>query len=137
MFPDSSRSIFARLLAVSGLLGITAGVGLEAYRVYLADAMLGTGSAPAWLPEVRTAVFLTSIVVVLYAPMLDEYFSGWIDVASLALVFGQWGSPIGLLLEAHTGPFSLFGYLAVVAVGLFTGMNAIVVFNYIRTAFFS
>lgn len=136
--PPSNRdhaapSVFAQVLGLSGFLGLAAGLGLESYRLVALDQVFGTGAVPAWLETVRFAILAGSLVVVVYAMVLDELFHGWLDVVTICALLGQWGVPLSLYLDARTvsaaNPFGLFG---LICAGLFVAVGTAVVVNYAR-----
>lgn len=99
---DERTSIYARLLAASGFLGIAGSFGLRLTEELLLDPIVyGVSRPPDWIDPVAFALFAGSVVAVLYATVLDDLFSGWGDVVATGGLLAQWGLPVGLLLVAE------------------------------------
>lgn len=99
---DDGTSTCARLLAASGFLGVAGSFGLRLTAELLLDPILGGVSRPPdWIEPVSLALFAGSVVVVLYALLLDDVFPGWGDVLAAAALLAQWGLPVGMLLVAE------------------------------------
>lgn len=128
-----SQSTLANLLSLSGYVGLAVGLGLESYRLYLVDSILGTGSAPSWLISSRLSLIVGSVVVLLYARVLDDLFENWLDLVILCMLIGQWGVPIWSYVDATmTGPSSPTGLFIVVSAGIYTFIAAITAINFAR-----
>ena len=128
-----SRSAFANVLALSGYVGLAVGLCLEAYRLYLVDSAIGMGSAPEWVTLSGSSLLVGSIVVLLYARVLDEVFAGWLDIAVIGLLAGQWGVALASYLDATVGgPGSPYGFFVIAAAGLYALVAVAAALNYLR-----
>jgi hypothetical protein len=128
-----SRSAFASLLALSGYVGLAVALFLNAYRLYLVDSAIGMGSAPEWVTLGGSSLLVGSIVVLLYARVLDEIFEGWMDLVVLCLVAGQWGVALWSYVDAMVGgPGSPYGFFVIAAAGLYALVAVVAAVNYLR-----
>jgi hypothetical protein len=128
-----SRSAFANVLALSGYVGLAVALCLEAYRLYLVDSAIGMGSAPEWVTLGGSSLLVGSIVVLLYARVLDEVFTGWLDLVVIGLIAGQWGVAIASYLDATIGgPGSPYGFFVIAAAGLYALVAVAAAINYLR-----
>lgn len=128
-----SQSAFANVLALSGYVGLAVGLCLKAYRLYLVDSAVGVGSAPEWVTLGGSSLLVGSIVVLLYARVLDDVFEGWLDVIVIGLIAGQWGVAVSSYLDATVGgPGSPYGFFVIAAAGLYALVAVVVTVNYLR-----
>lgn len=128
-----SRSTFANFLSLSGYVGLAVGLTLECYRLYLVDSAIGIGSAPGWLAVSRFSLIVGSVVVLLYARVLDDVFEGWLDIVVGCLVIGQWGVTVWSYVDATVGgPGSPYGFLVIASAGLYALVAVVTALNYLR-----
>lgn len=129
-----TQSVYANGLRLSGLLGVVAGVSLEAANAAATDPVLGSlVSIPPGADQAGLLVTL-SLLALVYASAFDRYFDGWLDVALGAGVIAQWGLPLGLALDAVVGPLSGFRFLAVIAATVHAGFALAVTVQFLRTS---
>lgn len=99
---DEETSMYARVLAASGFLGVAGSFGLRLTEELLRDPIVyGVSRPPEWIDPIGLALFSGSVAVVLYALVLDDLFAGWGDVVAVAALLAQWGLPVGTLLVAE------------------------------------
>jgi hypothetical protein len=128
-----SQSAFANVLALSGYVGLAVALCLEAYRLYLVDSAIGVGSAPEWVTLGGSSLLVGSVVVLLYARVLDEVFKGWLDLVVIGLIAGQWGVAVSTYLDATVGgPGSPYGFFVIAAGGLYALVAVAAAVNYLR-----
>lgn len=128
-----SQSAFANLLSLSGYVGLAVGLCLEAYRLYLVDSAIGMGSAPHWVVLGRSSLVVGSVVVLLYARVLDDVFEGWLDIVVGCLLVGQWGVAVWSYVDVMVGgPGSPYDFFVIASAGLYALVAVVVAVNYLR-----
>lgn len=125
---------FSFILRLSGFTGLSVGFVVELYIALLRDPVLygGAQSVPGWLSEIAPVLLFGSLAVLFYGNVLDDIFTGWVDLVTLCAVGGQWGVPLGTYLTVTTGAGSLAGLLTVVGYGLDVLAAVVVTITYLR-----
>lgn len=112
---DTGGPLARYLLVVSGLVGLTAGLGIEWYRLILVDPIVGGGDVPDWLETLRTALLAGSIAVFIYGLVIEELFEAALGYVVIGGLLAQWGLAMMVLLEGTAGGLrSMFGYFVLV-----------------------
>lgn len=128
------RSGIAHLLVLSGLVGVGAGMGLELYRLAMLDPVVGTRTVPEWVEPARFALLVGSLVVFTYGMAIDDLFTDLRPIIGTCLVVGQWGLPLGIILDGRSGAASsAFGFLALASTTLLVVGTLAFVGAYLRS----
>lgn len=107
------------LFFVSGIVGLAVGLGIEWYRLILLDPVVGSENVASWIVDVRTAVLVGSVAVVIYGLVIEGLFGNAVGYVLIGAMLAQWGVPSMMLLEAVAGGLrSSFGYFVLVFSGL-------------------
>ena len=127
-------SRFAYILRASGFIGLVAGFALQLNIALLRDPILldGTQSVPGWMSDLVLPLLGGSLAVLFYGAVLDEVFSGWVDLLTIAALGGQWGVPIGIYLGTIVGAGSPAGLLVVIGYAFHTLAALAVALTFVR-----
>lgn len=131
MNEQNDGKIARHLLFVSGLIGITIGLGIEWYRLILLDPVFGGGEIPTVVGDLQSALLVGSTVVIIYGLVIENLFGELIGYILTGAVFAQWGLPTMMLLETTAGGIrNLFGYFVLIFGGLHVLIAASVAISY-------
>ena len=127
-------SRFAYILRASGFIGLVAGFALQLNIALLRDPILldGTQSVPGWMSDLVLPLLGGSLAVLFYGAVLDEVFSGWVHLLTIAALGGQWGVPIGIYLGTIVGAGSPAGLLVVIGYAFHTLAALAVALTFVR-----
>ena len=127
-------SRFAYILRTSGFVGLVAGFAVQLNIALLRDPILldGAQSVPGWMGDLVLPLLGGSLAVLFYGTVLDEVFTGWVDLLTIAALGGQWGVPLGVYLGTVVGAGSPTGLLVVVGYAFHTLAALAVALTFVR-----
>jgi hypothetical protein len=127
-------SRFAYVIRASGFVGLVVGFAVQLNIALLRDPILldGAQTVPGWMNRVILPLIGGSLAVLFYSTVLDEVFTGWVDLLTIAALGGQWGVPSGIYLGTIVGAGTPAGLLIVVGYAFHTLAALAVAVTFIR-----